>query len=189
MLSIPARFQHSSLAYEFETYCDLKKGMPKCGRKINFQGSEVEVTEQNVLARTIKVRTGDGSLRELGVDELQAGMQATDTSRDSEAEGDEPSEEEFLRQGREKDSDKRRTQGRGPRKPRRSTQQRPAPKQQDVQQSQPSGSSKQSAPSAPPPDKDQSGGENKTEELANKKKRNRGRRRPRRKKPQESNDG
>ena len=177
------------LAYEFETYCDLKKGMPKCGRKINFQGSEVEVTEQNVLARTIKVRTGDGSLRELGVDELQAGMQATDTSRDSEAEGDEPSEEEFLRQGREKDSDKRRTQGRGPRKPRRSTQQRPAPKQQDVQQSQPSGSSKQSAPSAPPPDKDQSAGENKTEELANKKKRNRGRRRPRRKKPQESNDG
>jgi len=61
------------LAYEFETYCALRKGLPKSGRKVAVDGREAEVTEVNVLAQKVTVRLGDGSRVELTADEVASG--------------------------------------------------------------------------------------------------------------------
>jgi hypothetical protein len=38
------------LGYEFESYCEMRKGMPKCGKKITWDNREWEVTAQNISA-------------------------------------------------------------------------------------------------------------------------------------------
>jgi len=183
------------LAYEFDTYCELKKGMPKCGRKICVQGNEVEVMEQNILARTIKVRSSDGSQKEIGVDDLGDVSMPAGAGKEFESDSDEPTEEELLLERQEHGAGKDRSQqGRPSRKPRRPQPQRQGKKPQSPQapaapsQVQPAVAAPAPPPS-PPSAKPQPGSDEVTEDQANKKKRNRGRRRPRRKKPQESNDG
>ncbi len=61
------------LAYEFETYCSLRKGLPKCGRKICLDGAEGEVADVNVLAQKVTVRLADGKRVELDAQDLAAG--------------------------------------------------------------------------------------------------------------------
>jgi cell fate regulator YaaT (PSP1 superfamily) len=48
------------LGYEYETYCDLKKGLPKCGKRLCLPQNEGEVVKQNIFAGTVTVRTDDG---------------------------------------------------------------------------------------------------------------------------------
>ncbi len=64
------------LGYEFETYCALKKGLPKCGKKIRYEGKEAEVVNQNVLSQTVRVRTSDNSMADLTVDQIREHGQA-----------------------------------------------------------------------------------------------------------------
>jgi cell fate regulator YaaT (PSP1 superfamily) len=59
------------LSYEFETYCSMKKCLPKCGRKVQVEGGEGEIVEQNVLAQTVTVRLGDGKKVEVPADDLE----------------------------------------------------------------------------------------------------------------------
>lgn len=59
------------LGYEFETYCSLKKGLPKCGKKVSYQGKTAEVVSQNVLNQTVRVRTADNSTADLSPEELR----------------------------------------------------------------------------------------------------------------------
>ena len=59
------------LGYEFETYCALKKALPKCGRRLQIDGREMEVIDQNVLAQTVTVRYGDGKMVDYTVEELE----------------------------------------------------------------------------------------------------------------------
>ncbi|SNB45079.1 stage 0 sporulation family protein [Geobacter sp. DSM 9736] len=47
------------LGYEFETYCSLRKCLPKCGKRVNCGGVEGEVVKLNVLEGTVTVRTDD----------------------------------------------------------------------------------------------------------------------------------
>ncbi len=61
------------LAYEFETYCALRKGLPKAGRKVTVDGNEAEVAEVNVLAQKVTVRMGDGSRVALTAGEVASG--------------------------------------------------------------------------------------------------------------------
>jgi cell fate regulator YaaT (PSP1 superfamily) len=61
------------LAYEFETYCALRKGLPKAGRKVTVDGNEAEVAEVNVLAQKVTVRMGDGSRVDLTAGEVASG--------------------------------------------------------------------------------------------------------------------
>lgn len=61
------------LSYEFETYCSMKKCLPKCGRKVQVEGAEGEIVEQNVLAQTVTVRLGDGKKMEVPADQLERG--------------------------------------------------------------------------------------------------------------------
>ena len=59
------------LSYEFETYCSMKKCLPKCGRKVQMEGREGEIVDQNVLAQTVTVRLGDGKKIEVPADHLE----------------------------------------------------------------------------------------------------------------------
>ncbi|AMV71991.1 stage 0 sporulation family protein [Desulfuromonas carbonis] len=61
------------LAYEFETYCALRKGLPKSGRKVTVDGHDGEVTEVNVLRQKVTVRMGDGSRVQLTAEEIASG--------------------------------------------------------------------------------------------------------------------
>lgn len=47
------------LGYEFETYCELRKGLPKCGKHLKCGGVEGEVVKINTLARSFTLRTAD----------------------------------------------------------------------------------------------------------------------------------
>lgn len=62
------------LSYEFESYCDLRKGMPKCGKCVSWQNEQWEVTGQNVLARQITLRQPDGTIRTVTMDEFDSGQ-------------------------------------------------------------------------------------------------------------------
>jgi len=64
------------LSYEYETYRELKKGMPKCGKKVEWQGHECEVTNQDVLRRCVTLRERDGNCCKVTMDELESGKLA-----------------------------------------------------------------------------------------------------------------
>lgn len=58
------------LSYEFETYCSLRKGLPKCGKRVQCGCVDGEVVKVNVLAGTVTIRQGDDSLVHLNGDEI-----------------------------------------------------------------------------------------------------------------------
>lgn len=58
------------LGYEFETYCALKKGLPKCGHKLHLEGREGEVVTQDVLKQKVTVRLQDGQSVEVPADQI-----------------------------------------------------------------------------------------------------------------------
>lgn len=47
------------LGYEYETYCELRKGLPKCGKHLKCGGVEGEVVKINTLKRSFTLRTPD----------------------------------------------------------------------------------------------------------------------------------
>jgi hypothetical protein len=67
------------LSYEFEAYCDLRKGMPKCGKKVCWNNQEWEVSGQNVLGRQITLRQPDGGTRLVSMAEYESGQASADT--------------------------------------------------------------------------------------------------------------
>jgi cell fate regulator YaaT (PSP1 superfamily) len=62
------------LGYEFESYCELRKGMPKCGKKVTWDNREWEVIAQNILGRQFTLRAGDGSTRIVTTEEYESGQ-------------------------------------------------------------------------------------------------------------------
>jgi cell fate regulator YaaT (PSP1 superfamily) len=62
------------LGYEFETYSALKKGLPKCGKKISWQDREHEVTNVDILRQQISLRDREGSSCCITLKELQSGQ-------------------------------------------------------------------------------------------------------------------
>jgi cell fate regulator YaaT (PSP1 superfamily) len=63
------------LGYEFDTYKALKKGMPKCGKKISWQDHECEVLSIDVLRQKITLRNQEGSCDCVTLKEFQNGRQ------------------------------------------------------------------------------------------------------------------
>jgi len=61
------------LAYEYETYCALKKGLPKCGRKVQLDGREGEVIDINILRQLANVRFEDGGKIQVNAEQLEKG--------------------------------------------------------------------------------------------------------------------
>jgi cell fate regulator YaaT (PSP1 superfamily) len=62
------------LGYEFETYTELKKGMPKCGKKVMWQDRECEVTNQNILRQQVTLRDREGNNTIVTMEELRTGQ-------------------------------------------------------------------------------------------------------------------
>jgi cell fate regulator YaaT (PSP1 superfamily) len=61
------------LGYEFETYCSLRKGLPKCGRKVQLQGQEGEVIDQDVLRQKVTVRMEGGQRLSVTAEQIERG--------------------------------------------------------------------------------------------------------------------
>jgi cell fate regulator YaaT (PSP1 superfamily) len=62
------------LGYEFETYSKLKKGMPKCGKKVMWQDRECEVTNQDILRQQVTLRDREGNSTVVTMEELRTGQ-------------------------------------------------------------------------------------------------------------------
>ena len=62
------------LAYEYETYCDMKKALPKCGRKVTVEGREGEVISQHILRQTVTVNFGPQQRIEMTPEEVEKGI-------------------------------------------------------------------------------------------------------------------
>lgn len=62
------------LGYEYETYNELKKGMPKCGKKVMWENREHEVTSQNILQQKVTLRDREGTKCDVTMEELRTGQ-------------------------------------------------------------------------------------------------------------------
>ena len=58
------------LGYEYETYCELRKGMPKCGKHLKCGAGEGEVTKVNILKRCFTMRTEGGQQIDVQLDNM-----------------------------------------------------------------------------------------------------------------------
>ncbi|MEA5112793.1 MAG: stage 0 sporulation family protein [Geobacteraceae bacterium] len=59
------------LSYEFETYCTLRKCLPKCGKRVKCGDTEGEVVKLNILEGTVTVRTDDQQELTLSGDDIR----------------------------------------------------------------------------------------------------------------------
>ncbi len=57
------------LGYEYDTYNELRKNLPKCGKKLNLPDGPADVIALNVLAQKITVADKDGR-REIHIDDI-----------------------------------------------------------------------------------------------------------------------
>jgi cell fate regulator YaaT (PSP1 superfamily) len=61
------------LGYEYETYCGLKQGMPKCGKRIQCGAVEGEVIKVDIFKSCFTLKTDDDRQVQLCRDDLPAG--------------------------------------------------------------------------------------------------------------------
>jgi cell fate regulator YaaT (PSP1 superfamily) len=59
------------LAYEVGTYSELKKDMPKVGKRVVTPKGPGKVTQQNIINRKLKVALDNGEEAEVGFDEIR----------------------------------------------------------------------------------------------------------------------
>jgi cell fate regulator YaaT (PSP1 superfamily) len=59
------------LGYEYETYCALRKGMPKTGTRLTIDGHTVQISDVNILGQKLSLRIDDGRLLKLSRDEFE----------------------------------------------------------------------------------------------------------------------
>jgi cell fate regulator YaaT (PSP1 superfamily) len=78
------------LSYEFETYRELRKGLPKCGKKVEWQGHECTVTNQDILRQQVTLRDGAGKCCCVTTEELRTG-EARQPQPDEQVDGDQHS--------------------------------------------------------------------------------------------------
>lgn len=62
------------LAYEYETYSELRKNLPKCGKKIQLPSGSAEVVAIDVLAQKMTVCCENGERCELKAEDLEKGL-------------------------------------------------------------------------------------------------------------------
>jgi cell fate regulator YaaT (PSP1 superfamily) len=60
------------LGYEFETYCSLRQGLPKCGKRVQCGCNEGEVIKVNILKGCFTIKTDDDRQVEICKDDLAA---------------------------------------------------------------------------------------------------------------------
>ncbi len=62
------------LAYEYETYNELRKNLPKCGKKIPMDSGSAEVIAVDVLAQKMTVCCANGERCSITLDEMKKGV-------------------------------------------------------------------------------------------------------------------
>jgi cell fate regulator YaaT (PSP1 superfamily) len=58
------------LAYEFDVYREARQSLPNQGTRVQFEGEEFRVVEQNVLARRVRFQSESGRILDMGHDSL-----------------------------------------------------------------------------------------------------------------------
>jgi len=144
------------LGYEFDTYCGLRKNLPKCGRKVIIEGKEGEVVDQKILAQKVTLRMGDGKHLEVTAEQIERGQMAAPVAPAPQSPATKPEREREPRR---------------PREPRQRREEKPKPTQQ---QESPSAAREAQEPAA-----SQAVPAEESAQSKSKRKRNRGRRRPR----------
>jgi cell fate regulator YaaT (PSP1 superfamily) len=61
------------LSYEFETYCSLRKGLPKTGKKVQFDNKPAEVIEVNILGQKLTLRFENGDRTSITLEQFNQG--------------------------------------------------------------------------------------------------------------------
>jgi len=59
------------LTYEYDTYLDLKQGLPSLGKSCNTPEGEGKVINQNIILGTVTVALADGARREFSLKEIE----------------------------------------------------------------------------------------------------------------------
>ncbi len=59
------------LAYEYETYNEMKKHLPKCGKKLQLESGAAEVISRDILAQKVTLRCHNGERCQLHIEELK----------------------------------------------------------------------------------------------------------------------
>lgn len=121
------------LGYEYETYCELRKGLPKCGKHHKCRDVEGEVVKVNTLARTFTIRTqGSGevvcSADDTGADTPQNQPQTTSPENQPEK----PQQQQRSQQRPQRQQQQRPQQPKQQQRPQQKPQQKPQqePKQE-----------------------------------------------------------
>ncbi len=72
------------LAYEYETYNELKKGLPKCGKKVQLKEGKAEVVGLDILAQKVTLCCHDGERCTMHAEELKQAIQSGDSRNEPE---------------------------------------------------------------------------------------------------------
>jgi cell fate regulator YaaT (PSP1 superfamily) len=59
------------LAYEYETYCELRRGLPKVGKRVTTSQGDGKVIRQNTMNRTVTVELDSGQELTVDADEIR----------------------------------------------------------------------------------------------------------------------
>ncbi len=59
------------LSYEYETYCEFRKGLPKVGKKVMTSHGEGKIVRQNIMNRTVTVELEIGGEVTLNVEDIR----------------------------------------------------------------------------------------------------------------------
>ncbi len=65
------------LAYEYETYNEMKKGLPKCGKKVQLQSGSAEVISRDILAQKVTLYCQNGERCQMTIKDLQEDIETT----------------------------------------------------------------------------------------------------------------
>ncbi|OEU75360.1 MAG: hypothetical protein BA864_15690 [Desulfuromonadales bacterium C00003093] len=163
------------LAYEYETYNELRKNLPKCGKKIQLESGPAEVIALDVLAQKMTVCCADGERCQVHLEDLKKGFDKRTPER---AKSKVKTEQQpaAVKTNKPADSSEQKTERRSNRRP-DSRNRRPKSTQQQQQQQNKSG---------PGPEPEPAPGE-KQEDSKARRRRRRPRNRPNRPKQPENN--
>ena len=129
------------LAYEYETYNEMRKSLPKCGKKVQLESGTAEVIALDVLAQKMTVCCANGDRCQIHVDELKKDFDkpAAGKAKSSEKKTDKPVDKnqrpERRKAAEEESKKEERRSGRRP--PQRNRNRKPKSPQQQGDQNKP----------------------------------------------------
>jgi len=72
------------LTYEYDTYLDLKQGLPSLGKSCDTPAGEGKVINQNIILGTVTVAFSDGARREFSLKELEQYLESKGADKEKE---------------------------------------------------------------------------------------------------------